>query len=220
MANNQRTHPQVDGFHLGADVYSLDEQHVGTLLSAVVDETSLELQALVVKETKRFAGTLLAPGTSMMNDELLVPAYVVARLARDRVELSLTAAQLRGLPPYLTYKRRYPTFSEYLLAVGTTLGANPLVSRSDEAAREPGHQIEIYPREPVMLGHSGRRIGRVVEAVFEDKDLVGIVIKPEGWFKEPVIMPRRFLERGDDAALFVQLTEEELGQLEPVAPRD
>jgi len=45
------------------------------------------------------------------------------------------------------------------------------------------------------------------------------VIKPDGWFKAPVILPRRFLERSDDAALFVQLTEDELGALEPFVAR-
>ena len=212
--------PTAAEFHPGTDVFSEDGQHVGTLGSTVVDEHSLELQAVVVKESKRFAGTLLSPGTAMMSDELLVPANLVKRLDRSRVELRLTADQLRRLPPYLTYKRRYPSAADYLQEVETVLGGMPGVVRETEEAHKGAGEIEIYAGEPVMLGHGGRRIGKVVEILFEDKSLVGIVVKPEGWFREPVILPRRFLERSDDAALFIQLTDEELKQLKPFSLQD
>ncbi|MGI8609398.1 MAG: hypothetical protein ACR2MY_09260 [Candidatus Dormibacteria bacterium] len=209
-----------DDFHPGADVFSEDEQHVGTLRSTVVDEQSLELQALVVKESKRFAGTLLSPGTAMMNDELLVPLSAVKKVDRQRVDLALTADQLRRLPPYLTYKRRSPSPAAYLQEVETALGGMPGITRETEEAHKPASEIEIYADEPVMLGHDGRQIGKVVSTLFEDLHLVGIVMKPEGWFKDSVILPRRFLARSDDAALFVQLTDEELQQLKPFSARD
>ncbi|HEV1996728.1 MAG TPA: hypothetical protein VGR61_01170 [Candidatus Dormibacteraeota bacterium] len=218
MTDTDAIRPAAADFHPGAEVFSQDDQHVGALHSTVIDEQSMELQAVVIKESKRFAGTLLAPGTAMMNDQLLVPAGVVKRLDRARVELTLTADQLRRLPPYLTYRRRYPSAADYLQEVETVLGGMPGVVRETEEAHKAATEIEIYADEPVMLGHSGRRIGKVAAILFEDKSLVGIVMKPEGWFKEPVILPRRFLERTDDAALFVQLTHDELEQLKPFSP--
>ena len=220
MTNADTIPPTAANFHPGAEVFSRDNQHVGELRSTVIDEQSLELQAVVIKESKRFAGTLLAPGTAMLNDELLVPVALVKSIDRARVELTLTADQLRRLPPYLTYSRRYPSAADYLQEVETVLGGMPGVLRETEEAHKAPTEIEIYAQEPVMLGRTGRRIGRVAEILFEEKSLVGIVMKPEGWFKEPVLLPRRFLERSDDAALFVQLTPEELEQLKPFAPPD
>jgi hypothetical protein len=220
MVGQDASPPTAADFHLGADVYSQDDQHVGTLLSTVVDDQSLELQAVVVKETKRFAGTLLSPGTALMTDELLVPAGQVRRLERGRVELALTADQLRRLPPYLTYKRRFPTAAGYIQGVEAALGGMPGSGPETEEAHKAASDIEIYPDEPVMLGHAGRRIGRVAATLFDGNNLVGIVIRPEGWFKDPVILPRRFLERGDDAALFVQLSDTELAELKPFKRQD
>ena len=220
MTDNTDIPSAAASFHPGADVYSQDGQHVGSLLSTVVDEQTMVLQALVVRETKRFAGTLLAPGTALMTDELLVPVQHVASLDRERLELTLTADQLRRLPPYLTYQRRYPTATDYAQGVEAILGGMPGTGRETEEAHKPATEIEIYPDEPVMLGHTGRRIGKVEATLFEENALVGVVIKPEGWFKDPVILPRRFLDRSDDAALFVHLTDEELEQLRPFSPRD
>lgn len=69
-----------------------------------------------------------------------------------------------------------------------------------------------------MLGHTGRRLGHVKEVLFDGDELVGIVMEPEGFFREPVILPRRLFERSDDAALFARLTEEDLKHLEPFVP--
>jgi len=44
------------------------------------------------------------------------------------------------------------------------------------------------------------------------------VLQPEGWFKQDVILPRRFLGRSDDAALFASLEEDEVERLSPFDP--
>ena len=51
--------------------------------------------------------------------------------------------------------------------------------------------------------------------LFDGDGLVGIVLKPEGLFKKEVILPRRFLDRSDDAALFAKLDEADLEHLKP-----
>jgi len=56
--------------------------------------------------------------------------------------------------------------------------------------------------------------------LFDDDQLVGVVLLPEGFFKSDVILPRRFLDRSDDAALFANIEEEDLEKLRPFKPAD
>ena len=56
--------------------------------------------------------------------------------------------------------------------------------------------------------------------LFDDGELVGIVLQPEGWFKRDVILPRRFLDRSDDAALFANIEEADLERLTPFRPAE
>jgi len=58
----------------------------------------------------------------------------------------------------------------------------------------------------------------VQDVLFDDDQLVGIVLKPEGFFRSEVILPRRYLERSDDLALFVNIEEKDLKQLKPFEP--
>src|SRR2546429_6764813 len=43
--------------------------------------------------------------------------------------------------------------------------------------------------------------------LFRSDQLVGVVLHPEGLLKQEVILPRRFLDRSDDLALFAKLSE-------------
>ena len=205
---------------MGAEVFTSDGKRIGVLSDTLVDVADYELQALVVKESKAFSGHLLAPGAALMEDEVAVPAHAVRSVSRERVDLALTSAELRRLPPYLSYRRQAPTFWQQAQVLTTAVGGNPVVIPLIETANKPETEIEIDEGEPIMLGHQGRCIGRVKEVLFDDYELVGIVMKPEGWFEHPVILPRRFLERSDDAALFAWLSEEDLDGLRPFIPTD
>jgi hypothetical protein len=185
---------------------------------ALVDKDDLELKAIVVEEGRLFSGLFLAPGSALITPDVVVPITAVANTSEDRVDLSLSAAEIRHLPPYLHYRRLPPTFSDQAMVLGASMGGNTPIPRLEETADKPTGEIEIDPGENVMLGHSGRKLGHVHEVLFDDDQLVGIVMHPEGWFKGPVIVPRRFLERSDDEALFVHLTEDGLKQLEPFVP--
>jgi hypothetical protein len=96
------------------------------------------------------------------------------------------------------------------------LAASPTVPHwVEQVANKPAGELEIDGGENVMLGHTGRKLGTVKDVLFDGDELVGIVLRPEGLFKSDVILPRRFLDRSDDAALFAQIDDQDLGHLEP-----
>ena len=113
------------------------------------------------------------------------------------------------------------TVGEELEDEAGVLGAGPEIPHwLEEVANKPADELEIDGGEPVMLGHTGKKLGEVKDVLFDGDGLVGIVLKPEGLFKKEVILPRRFLDRSDDAALFAKLDEADLEHLKPFAPEE
>jgi sporulation protein YlmC with PRC-barrel domain len=202
-------------FHLGAPVYASDGTHVGQLEGTLVDKDSLDLKALVVKEDGRFSGHFLRPGSVLLTDELVVPLVAVGGASHDRVDLKLTASQLRKLPPYLTYRFSTPSpteeIGEALDVLTSTVAAPPV----EESADKPASELEIDAGENVMLGHTGKKLGHVKDVLFDGDELVGVVILPEGLLREEVVLPRRFIGRSDDLVLFAQLEPDDLEHLRP-----
>jgi sporulation protein YlmC with PRC-barrel domain len=210
----------IEDLHLGAEVYSADDVHVGSLKRTLVDEAEFNLRALVVEETRGFSGRGLAPGSLILEDDLVVPVDAVRRAGADRIDLALMADEVRRLPPYLHYARRALTPGQEVLGFSTALGANPVVGAFEETADKPAGEIEIDKGENVMLGHGGEKLGEVQDVLFMDRQLVGVVVKPQGFFQKPVLLPRRFLSRSDDLALFADLTREEAEKLDRFKPTD
>jgi uncharacterized protein YrrD len=66
-----------------------------------------------------------------------------------------------------------------------------------------------------MLGTTGRRLGRVEDVLLDHGALIGVVVRPEGFFKRDVVLPINFINRADDMALFADLTESDIEQLRP-----
>ena len=112
------------------------------------------------------------------------------------------------------------TAGDELAEVVSVLGTSPAIPRSlHEVAHKPAGELEIEGGENVMLGHTGKKLGTVKDVLFDDEDMIGVVVLPDGFFKHEVILPRRFLDRSDDLALFAHLSEEELERLKPFRPR-
>jgi sporulation protein YlmC with PRC-barrel domain len=211
---------QTEQFHLGAEVRSSDGKEVGKLVHVLVGP-DYELKALVIKESGRFSGHVLSPGSMLVNDELIVPKDAAGKVTRDQIELTLSSADIRRLPPYLAYRERSESLTEGLEDQAGVLGSGPeLPNWLEQIANKPDSELEIDGGENVMLGHTGRKVGTVQDVLFDDDQLVGIVLKPEGFFRSEVILPRRFLERSDDLALFVNIEEDDLKQLKPFEARD
>jgi uncharacterized protein YrrD len=211
---------QARDLHLGADVRSADGTDVGSLVHVLVQADGYAIKGIVVKEGRRFSGHWLSPGSMLLNDEFIVPADKIKSVDHDRVDLSLNDAEVRRLAPYLSYRDKPESLREGLEDEAAVLGSGPaLPNWLEQVANKPADELEIDGGENVMLGHSGRKLGHVKDVLFDGDHLIGVVLQPEGLFKAEVILPLRFLDRSsDDAALFVNLTEEDLKKLEPFHP--
>ena len=174
------------------------------------------LHSLVVKESSSFSGQRFSPGSMLVADEFIVPKEAAASVSHDLVELNLSAADVRRLPPYIGYEERGESVTEFAEDAAGVLGSAPeLPNWMEQVAHKGADELEIDGGENVMLGHTGKKLGQVKDVLFDDDQLVGIVLKPEGWFKHEVILPRRFLDRSDDMALFANIKEADLERLTP-----
>ena len=212
---DQESTLKAEDFHLGADVYASDEKEVGKLVHVLVD-SGYRLMSLVVKESGGFSGQRLSPGSLLVADEVVVPKETVKEMTHDRVDLNLSAADVRRLPPYLVYREKAESVGGELEDFAAVIGSGPEVPHwLEQVANKPAGELEIDGGENVMLGDTGKKLGTVKDVLFDGDELVGVVLQPEGLFKKEVILPRRFLARSDDAALFAQLDEYDLQNLAP-----
>jgi uncharacterized protein YrrD len=207
--------PSLSDFRLGADVVASDGSKAGTLVSVIVDEEGFAPRSLVVKTGESLAGFLRAAESIFVTDQVVVPIAAVESATHDVVTLSMSDAELRRQPLYLSYRPKPPTVGEAALGDAEILTGGIGTPNVEEVANKGEGEIEIDRGENVMLGTTGRRLGRVQDVLFDHGELIGVVITPEGLFKRDVVLPRRFISRSDDMALFAQLDDSEIEQLKP-----
>ncbi|HET9780486.1 MAG TPA: PRC-barrel domain-containing protein [Candidatus Dormibacteraeota bacterium] len=208
----------TEDFHLGTEVVAADGKGLGSLVHLLVD-ADYGLKAIVVRESSGFSGGWLSPGSLLVTNEFIVPQDAIKSVDRDRVELSLSSADARKLQPYLGYREKSETVREGIEDQAGALGSGPEIPNwLEQVANKPAGELEIDGGENVMLGHTGKRLGTVKDVLFDDDQLVGVVLQPGGLFKQQVILPRRFLGRSDDAALFANLDETDVEKLQPFNP--
>jgi sporulation protein YlmC with PRC-barrel domain len=211
--------PDFSDLRLGSDVVANDGTKVGTVVSIIVDEKGFSPRALVIKDETSLAGRLLSDEKLFTTDEVVIPISAIESANRDEVRLSMSAPEVRRQPLYLSYRREPMTTEDAVAEEGALLGGGFGLPKAEEIANKPADQIEIERGENVMLGTTGRRLGRVQDVLFDHGQLVGVVIRPEGFFKRDVVLPMQFIERADDLALFAQLTESDIEQLKPYVDR-
>ena len=202
---------------LGASVHTSDGHHAGTLQRIVVDAESWDPRALIVRETNWFSGRTLAPGAGMMVAEVIVPLGAIADAGPDGIRLSLDKRETRALPPYLSYQYKPLEHGDTLrfaaALAGGSLGVGPMFPLLEEVADKPAGEIEIRHGENVMIGHGGDKLGTVQDVLFDEGELVGIVVRATGFFAHDVVVQVRFLDRSDDMALFLRMTPEDVKRL-------
>lgn len=207
--------PKLSDFHLGADVVAVDGRKVGTLVRVVVEEEGFDPRALVVKEAESFAGRLLAVESFFVTDEIVIPIVAVESAVHDLVRLSMSAREIRRQPPYLSHHFKPLTVKTAGLQGVAILTGGIAMPNSEETAAKGRGEIEIDRGENVMLGRSGERLGRVHDVLYDQGELIGVVIRPDGFFKRDVVLPVRFISRADDLALFAHLDESDVERLKP-----
>lgn len=202
-------------FRLGAPVVGADGKDAGRLTSVLVEADGFDPKAIVVRDETSLVGRLVADEKYFMTDEVVIPIAAVRSATRDRVELSIPAADVRHQDAYLSYKLRPLTRGEALMQEIELLGGGLALPPADEVANKPAAQIEIDRDENVMLGTTGRRLGHVHDVLYDGGEAAGVVIRPEGLMKRDVVLPIRFISRGDDMALFADIRQDEFERLQP-----
>jgi sporulation protein YlmC with PRC-barrel domain len=206
-------------FHPGARVETSDGKHVGSLHRLVIDRDSWDLKEIIVKETGLFSGHLLAPGSGLLIDDVIVPLDDVASVTHDSVRLLATAAEVRQMAPYMMYGYAEAQPGDTLRVIAAQAGLGGYWPYS-ETARKTVDELEINQGENVMLGTTGRRLGRVRDVLYDGRELVGVVIHSDGLWQHDVVLQVRFLDRSDDLALFAHLSDRDLERLEPFVPTE
>jgi sporulation protein YlmC with PRC-barrel domain len=203
-------------------VHTSDGHHVGGLHRIVVDAESWDPRAVVVRETNWFSGRTLAPGAGMMVEEVIVPLDVIGDAGPDGIHLTLDKRATRALPPYLSYQykalERGGGLRFAAALAGGSLGVGPIFPLLEETADKPDGSIEIRHGENVMIGHGGEKLGTVQDVLFDEGELVGIVVRAGGFFARDVVVQVRFLDRSDDLALFLRMTPEDVKRLSEAPP--
>jgi hypothetical protein len=148
---------------------------------------------------------------------VIVPLSAIDDAGAGGVRLRLDKRATRALPPYLSYQYRPLERGDglrYAAALaGGSLGVGPLFPLLQENADKPEGDIEIRHGENVMIGHGGEKLGTVQDILFDDGELVGIVVRARGFFAHDVVVQVRFLDRSDDLALFLRMTPEDVRRL-------
>ncbi len=207
--------PDVSDFRLGSDVVGSDGKKAGTLVSVIVDEKGFDPRALVVKEVESLGGRIRAAESLFITDEVVVPIVAVESATHDLVRLSMSGSDIRRQPLYLSYRPKRLTVEEAALEEADVLTGNLALPPEEEIANKAKGEIEIDREENVMLGTTGHRLGRVQDVLFDHGELIGVVIRPDGFFTRDVVLPIRFISRADDMALFADLSESDIQNLKP-----
>jgi sporulation protein YlmC with PRC-barrel domain len=204
--------PELSDFRLGSDVLTSDGRKAGALASVLVERDGFDPKALVVEVSLE---GVLSDEKLFIHNELVVPIELVKSASRERVELSVSGEDLGQHSPYLAYRLQTPDAGASLLEEAQFLGGGLGMPQAQEVANKPPDQLEIDRDEKVMLGTTGRTFGRIRDLLYDQGKLVGVVIRPQGFFKRDVVLPMRFISRADDLALFADLTESDIEQLKP-----
>lgn len=203
---------QLSDFRLGSDVLTSDGRKAGMLASVLAEKDGFVPKAIVVEVSLQ---GVLSDEKLFVHNELVIAIESVRSATHHRVELSISADELGQQPPYLAYRLQAPTARTSLLEEAQFLGGGLGMASAHEVANKPADQIEIDRDEKVRLGKTGRALGTIHDLLYDQGKVIGVVIRPEGFFKRDVVLPMRFISRADDLALFADLTESDIDQLKP-----
>lgn len=206
----------IEDFRLGSEVVDRDGAMAGRLVSVLVEADGFDPQALVVQDETSLVGRALAAERFFITDEVVVPISAVVSAGHEAVRLSLTRDEVKALRPYISYRLKAESTGEVLLKEAQLLGGGLAPPAADELADKPAGEIEIDKDENVMIGQTGRRLGRIHDVLYDEGELIAVVIRRDrAGDGRDVVLPIRFISRGDDMALFADIEESDIENLQP-----
>ena len=200
--------PHAD-LRLGSPVYSSDGKHVGSLERLLIDEEGMDLRHIVVSESPLASGHHWYQGANLLIPDVILPADSIASATEQRLDLNLSLSEVRHQHPYVSYEYVGATFGQILFSAA----GGGAVWTYKETADKPAGELEIQKGENVMYRHSGEILGHVHDVVYDEGEMVGVVVRPVGPLQHDVLIQVRFLDRSDDLALFAHITKEDLHHL-------
>ena len=169
----------------------------------------MDLRQIVVKESPIASGHHWYQGANMLIRDVVVAGDAIESATRDRIDLNISLSQVRQSQPYLSYK--YVGVSPTQIFASALGGSLPFTY--SESEDKPTGELEITKGENVMLADTSRVLGHVHDVVYDDGELVGVVIHPSGLLTHDVLLQVRFLDRSEDYVLFAHISEEDLKHL-------
>jgi uncharacterized protein YrrD len=207
--------PELSDFCLGSDVYDSDGNKAGRLVRVLVEEDGFDPKAVVVQDETSLIGRLMAEERYFITDEVVIPIAEVESATHEQVLLSMPVSDVRKQEPYLSYRMKPLSAGGVALQAAQAAIGGLGLPNAEEVANKPEDQIEIDKDENVMLGKTGQRLGRVHDILFDQGELLGVVIRPDGRNKRDVVLPIRFINRADDMALFADISASDIDNLKP-----
>ena len=126
--------PELSDLRLGSDVVASDGDKVGTIVRIIVDEEGFSPRALVVKDEASLAGRLLSDEKFLTTDEVVIPISAVESAANDEVRLSMSAADVRRQPLYLSYRKQPMTTDDAVVEEADLIGGGLGLPKVEEIA--------------------------------------------------------------------------------------
>jgi uncharacterized protein YrrD len=219
--------PAIDSLRHGAPVFSSGGARVGTLHAIIVDPRSNQVTHLGVNAGPHFP----EPG---FGDPKIVSVDIslLRDATDDRVDLDLAEARFRDLPLYehthffrVPDEERQPETAglparlwEAGLAVAASLASlGTGITVPAEHFAKASFERHILNDAPVWREEPSLQLGEVEEVLIDGStdEIAGLVIREGDVFSEKVVLPIRYVTEIRDGLIHVQITDEEIEQLEP-----
>jgi hypothetical protein len=169
----------------------------------------------VIKESPVASGHHWYQEAHLLIDTVMVPVDSIASLTQGKIDLLLSLADIRHLPPYLSYENLGSSPFNIFLQVDTESWATASIS---ETAARPPDELEVRKDENILLEDLSDIIGQVHDLIFDGGKLVAVAVRP-GLFKREVLIQCRFLHRSEHGALVARISKKDVEQLQPFQPQ-
>jgi sporulation protein YlmC with PRC-barrel domain len=211
--------------HIGTDVFSSDGHKLGELHRVVLRLADLSVSEVVIDIGFLRSGHYLWEGGLGLDYDRVVPVDTVHGVSKERIQLSLTAAEFRDAPEYSIehfeeVQDLTPDEFDIPDVVNRLQGLSAIVSSTAngwliEKQTRPEGSVEIAEGTSVWRRDPHEKLGEVDHVLFDPNTggLRAIVMRRGFLLKRDVVLPRRYVAEIVDDIVRVDIGDEELDQL-------